>query len=684
MYLRHTLFTLIIVAGFFATAELLLALAGVRPLLLDEDPFVGFADNVPQFVDYTRPDGSRWLRTAANKRALFNPQEFPGDKPPGSYRIFCMGGSTTFGRPYFDEVSFCGWLRAYLKAADPARHWEVVNAGGVSFASYRVARLMNELRQYQPDLFIVYTGQNEFLEQRSYGALIDMPAWLLNLNATLSATRLYTAMAQLIDAVQPDSLRQAQARGRLSGEVDEILNHTIGPQSYHRDDQLQRRITTHFRLNLARMVRIARSVDAQILFVQPAINLKDMSPFKSEHRAGLEGAALARWQALYEEGAALEAGGDTGAALARWREALALDDRHAGLHYRIGRLLFARGEYAAAEQALRRAVDEDVAPLRILGSMQRSVAEVAAAEDVPLVDFEQVLRAAYRARGSEYFVDHVHTSKEGYRLLGLALFEHLVHAGVAKPDPGWNSARRETIEQQVLAGIDRRTEGMSLVNLGKVLGWAGKFEEAYTIFRRAQKVMGQHPAVYFGLASALYSLGRPDEALNYYKATLVLAPGQRGVHAELARIHAEQGNTDAAIEHCRAELELDPGNYRVHIGLAELLGDRDPAAARGHYRNALQLKPQFAPAHASLALHLIRQERYEEALAHGREALRLDPKEYRAHNALGLILVHQGQAGQAIEHFTTSLQLEPGNSTAEQNLRRLQADQQQAGSGDLS
>ena len=71
----------------------------------------------------------------------------------------------------------------------------MINAGGISFASYRVAMLMNELSRYQPDLFIVYSGQNEFLEQRSYGGLIDLPVWMLNLNAALSGTRTYTAMS---------------------------------------------------------------------------------------------------------------------------------------------------------------------------------------------------------------------------------------------------------------------------------------------------------------------------------------------------------------------------------------------------------------------------------------------------------------------------------------------------------
>jgi len=645
-FARNSLFTVIIVVAFFGALEAVLAVAGVRPLILTEDPFVGFADNVPQFVPDTRPDGTPILRTARNKRVLFNYQEFPLKKADNSYRIFCMGGSTTYGRPYFDDVSFCGWLRAYLQAADPTRNWEVINAGGVSFASYRVTRLMNELKQYQPDLFIVYSGQNEFLEQRSYGGLIDQPDWLINLNATLSGTRVYTALEELLEAVQPDSLKQAKAHSQLSGEVDEILNHTIGPQSYQRDDTLKQHILTHYRLNLLRMVKIARSVDAGILFVQPAVNLKDMSPFKSEHRNGLDAAALAQWQDLYDRAGEREAAGDAAAALALYRQALAIDDRYAELHYRVGQALFSQGRYAESEQAFQRAVEEDIAPLRMLGAMQRDVAEVAAAEDVPLVDFPAILRQAYREQypytvfGKEYFVDHVHTSMEGYRLLGLALLDELVDEGIAHPDSGWNAARREAVREAVIASLDPRQTGQAMVNLGKVLGWAGKFQEAYDSFQRALDALGPHPAVYYGLASALYSLGKPGEAAQYYQATLVLSPGRRGVHAELARIFGEQGKTDEAIRHCRAELELDPDNYDVHVALAELLEQQgDQAAAQQHLQTALRLNPQ----------------------------------QHHAHTALGLILKQQGDDRQAIRHFSEALRLEPGDSTARENLQQLQA-----------
>ncbi|MGB5426120.1 MAG: tetratricopeptide repeat protein, partial [Gammaproteobacteria bacterium] len=659
MYIKNVLFTFIIVTGFFGASELILASMGVTPVLLTDDPFVGFAENVPQFVETTAPDGSVILKTANNKRGLFNYQEFPKEKAGNSYRIFCMGGSTTYGRPYYDKVSFCGWLREYLQAADPLRNWEVINAGGISFASYRVAKLMGELKQYQPDLFIVYSGQNEFLEERSYGALADLPSWLINLNAALSGTRVYTAMKDMIDAMQTGSLQQAKQHYKLSGEVEEVLNYTVGPESYHRDDALKRQIVTHYRLNLMRMVRIARSADADIVLVQPAINIKDMSPFKSEHRDGLDDQAQKDWEALYQRATVLQEAGNLPEALLVYQQAREMDDRYAEIHYRIGQVLFSLGRYDEAETSFRQAVEEDVAPLRMLDSMQQIVADIAASEDVPMIDFPGIIREAYLQHydhavfGKEYFPDHVHTNMEGYRLLGLALFDYLASQDIVIPDASWNDARIDAVSEAVIAGLDPGAEAYTFINLGKVLDWAGKFEEAYNLFKRAQDILGPNAAIYDRLARSSYGLGKYDEAIHYLHELQRIAPEIPGAHSRLAMIYERLGKTDAAIEHCRAELEIKPDDHHVHAALANLLVNKgDDAAALAHYNTALQLEPDNQYARVELAQLLVRLHRYDEALLHAQEALRINPKQYRAHDALGLIMKYQGHPEEAVKHFT--------------------------------
>ncbi|MCJ7616726.1 MAG: SGNH/GDSL hydrolase family protein, partial [Desulfobacterales bacterium] len=223
---KMLLFAVLTLFIFFVGVESALTLIGVKPFLVTEDPFVGFAKNIPLFVEQPQSDGTVMLATADNKLSTFNPQQFPKERGPTSYRIFCMGGSTTYGRPYDDSTSFCGWLREFLRAADPSRNWEVINAGGISYASYRVTALMEELSQYQPDLFIIYSGHNEFLEERTYRKMMEMPDVVVRINSILSRTRIYTAMKLALDSILKSSLDQARKRYKMTGEVDEILDHT--------------------------------------------------------------------------------------------------------------------------------------------------------------------------------------------------------------------------------------------------------------------------------------------------------------------------------------------------------------------------------------------------------------------------------------------------------------------------
>ena len=267
-----------------ATAVLLLlllegalAVIGVRPYLDTRDPYVGFASYVPLFVDDTDDNGRAVLRTAQNKLEYFNAQQFSKDKPAGTVRIFCMGGSTTFGRPYDDTTSFAGWLREMLPVSVPDKKWQVINAGGISYASYRVATVMEELVNYQPDLFIVYTGHNEFLEERTYGELRDVSPSRKWFTTAASRSRTLALMHQFLG---PDR-KIDRAQMLLSGEVNAVLDHTVGPTSYERDDALRKQILEHYEWNLHKMVDLARSVGAKVVFIKPASNLKDSSPFKS-------------------------------------------------------------------------------------------------------------------------------------------------------------------------------------------------------------------------------------------------------------------------------------------------------------------------------------------------------------------------------------------------------------------
>jgi len=59
---------------------------------------------------------------------------------------------------------------------------------------------------------------------------------------------------------------------------------------------LKRQIITHYRFNLNRMIDIAGSARAEVVLVVPASNLRDCSPFNSQHTDGLTGKEIERMQ----------------------------------------------------------------------------------------------------------------------------------------------------------------------------------------------------------------------------------------------------------------------------------------------------------------------------------------------------------------------------------------------------
>ncbi|MBN1858310.1 SGNH/GDSL hydrolase family protein, partial [Candidatus Bipolaricaulota bacterium] len=172
---RKLLFGAFTTLAFFALLEMALIALDIEPASRQPDPFVGFSSQSRLFTEGKAESGEPILETAENRLTLFNRQSFLRDKPQDCCRIFCLGGSTTYGRPYDDRTSFAGFLRAFLPEMDPTRRWEVVNAGGISYASYRIEVLIRELKEYQPDLFVIYTGHNEFLEDQTYSTLMSTP-----------------------------------------------------------------------------------------------------------------------------------------------------------------------------------------------------------------------------------------------------------------------------------------------------------------------------------------------------------------------------------------------------------------------------------------------------------------------------------------------------------------------------
>jgi tetratricopeptide (TPR) repeat protein len=686
--------------------EIGLRVFGVGDDLLFGDPFVGFAAGRDLFERRQLEGGDEIYVTTPEKLAYFNYQEFPVSKGRHTYRIFTLGGSTTAGRPYDDGVSFTGFLRRHLAAADPSATWEVINAGAISYASYRVVLLMKELVRYEPDLFVVYTGHNEFLEERAYPPLIHRSLAAKRLWIWLNGQRTYSLGRRMVQSLRPPN--REQSGFQMAGEVAAIPTEWSGMDRYHRDDALQRAIVEHFEYNLHQIVSIARSSGADVLFVVPASNLKDFSPFKSEHSPDLSRSDGTRFNQLLLEAAAAQEASDSDTALALLREAERLDPSFAELQFRIGRALFSLGKEEEAYAAFLRAKDLDVAPLRALEEIVDLVADTGRSLDVDTIDLPAMLRSDSRARyghgipGDEYFLDHVHPDISVHSTLAGEIVARLVASRVVTPQPSWAKDEQRRIYDAVVSSIDREGYAQRDLNLAKVLGWAGKISEAEVPLRRAAEVLTDVPEVHLSLGILLEKQKRWAEAAKALEKALELDPSSSKTYFNLGVVYSSMGRVDDGIEALEKAIELRPGYpealYNLGIlqrgsnperalaALQEALATQPEAAeihrqigathrqlehfqlAKESFERSLEIKPDSALALAGLGGVLVPLGDLERAERLLREALDRDPELAQASFDLGLVLARSRRSDEALDLYRRAIEIQPDFSTALNNL----------------
>lgn len=596
---KKAVFAAIALTAFAILLEIALGVAGVRPLYLTQDPFVGFQPGVPLFVR----DGDFYC-TNPSKTCYFNVQRFPATKGASTYRVFCLGGSTTFGHPYDYRTSLSNWLGERLRDAEPDRQWEVINCGGISYAGYRVCLLMQELVQYQPDLFVILTGHNEFLEQRTYGELRDRNWAARALGSLVVRTRTGSVIASLAGArpSPPDG-----QEGLLPGEVDTILEHSVGPAAYRRDDKLAAQVVEHFRFSLDRMAAIARSAGARVIFVKPPSNVRGFSPFKSEHGdLGADGQRA--WQDLVRKARHDRAEGRVAAAIEGFLAAARLDPRHAHGQWEAGDALVAAGRYDEARAYFARAVDEDICPLRATSAIQAAVEEAAQAHRAPLIDFPQLLEDAMpgpvetHILGDESFLDHVHPTIEGHRLLAWALFDQLAAWNVVSPQPS-DAAVVQRVSQRALAGIDARAQALALVQVIQVLVWAGKEQEALRLTERAEQVCPGLSEVPSYRGRILQKLGQDAEAMKCFREAVRRNPDDSLALSRVAFAALKENQFETARAYfATAVLRTPPSaplsfrtSLRMGLGItfAEL---RQWKEAKLEFQAVLRMAPDLAEA----------------------------------------------------------------------------------------
>ena len=148
--------------GFILSAMLvlLLALEGTaRILKLGKGKVADFDFKKGYFAFY--PHQKLALHSARINQAGLRGEDFSLKKPEGTFRVLCLGGSSTFGFGNKDNETYPFYLRNQLQKIFD-KPVEVINAG-IPYAntSNLYALFKKRLLALNPDAIVLYTGYND-------------------------------------------------------------------------------------------------------------------------------------------------------------------------------------------------------------------------------------------------------------------------------------------------------------------------------------------------------------------------------------------------------------------------------------------------------------------------------------------------------------------------------------------
>ncbi len=591
----------------------------------------------------------------------------PAEKGDNVYRIFVLGASAARGEPD-DAFGMGRYLEAMLEAEFPQDSFEMHMVACAAINSHVVRRIARECARLEPDLFVVYLGNNEVIGPYGSGTVFQSRA---------------QSLASIRFAMAAQSLRLVQFAQNLGARLQNT-------RQVHRDWQglemfAQNQVAANdprlghiydfFEANLGDIVKAGTEAGARVLVSSVASNLKDYPPCGSQHRQGMSAEEAAEWEAVVEAGAAHVDAGELDAAVAAFRKALELDDEYARLHYRLGRALLLQGETDDARRAFIRARDLDTLRFRADTIINERIARIAgqyAERGATFVDGDAAVAAAspHGIPGEELLYEHVHYRTEGNYVMARALFDalmpHLPERLQARAEGAGGTPTYDICSERLAL-----TEWNLYEHTSRMLGMVSRppFTGQLDSDVREQR---------FRKRLAELARFKSPQTLSHigarYAAALKRMPNDPHLHRHYARLLNELGDRGRAVEQARWVCANYPTYLKGRSELGDILwqsGQPDKAIAA--YEEVLAMRPSVLDAKLTIARCMEDKGDLTGALKRYQACTRIPGLAEEAYVRLGLALSHIGRPNPAERAFREAIALKPSLAAAYDGLDKVLA-----------
>ena len=170
----------------------------------------------------------------------------------------------------------------------------------------------------------------------------------------------------------------------------------------------------------------------------------------------------------------------------------------------------------------------------------------------------------------------------------------------------------------------------------------GDYPQARQLYRQALASHGDHPDVYYGLATVNFLLNDLMGAAYHFLEVTRLDPMRAGAFVNLGAVYNRLEKYDDAIAALRKGIQLDASKAEGYYNLGVVYRARDQLdLAIQAYREATRINPRMADAHYNLANIYLEKEQFPMSIAHYRHALELRPNWEKAQRGLEAALAAQ-------------------------------------------
>lgn len=310
---------------------------------------------------------------------------FDKQKKVNAFRVFILGGSSVAGFPFMPMGSFSSYIKRRLELVYPDNIIEVVNLGMTAVNSYTILDLIPEVLDQNPDLFLLYTGHNEYYGALGVGSIESLGSSELIKNYILKLNKYKTT--QLIRNVIKWSLSiftnktHTEVSNTLMSRMAQDKAISINSEVYY--DGLDQ-----FNNNLNKILNLVKERNIPVIIGKVVCNYRDQEPLMSGDSTDVKSAIKVYLEARNE----LE-----------------------------------NFNYKKADSLFILAKELDLLKFRAPESINTIITKLAKEYEYTVVPIDSIFNSLspFGITGNNLMVDHLHPNIEGYRQIGKAFYEFM-------------------------------------------------------------------------------------------------------------------------------------------------------------------------------------------------------------------------------------------------------------------